>query len=386
MDKILSKFSTNRGKICIVVILIYLIIIVIFLVIKLVVRKKHKISWSRNRCFYATNQTFDDIFNKYNIGKNDDKWQLFLPCNYDEINKEIDQLPVKENAKYFIVANTDEMVAKELLWKNVVLYHGLEKALTMMPQSYILYDPEDVKKFERNYVPNKIYIMKKNIQRQEGLKITKNKNEIVNGFKNGGYVVVQELLQNPYIIDGRKTNMRFYILVTVINNNLKVYVYNDGFMYYTKDNFVKNSTEAGPNITTGYIDRSVYDKNPLTHTDLVKYLDTHEKPIENRPISATVFERIYFLLSQVYASYYGKLNAEKLKNNLTFQLYGIDIAFSDKFEPVIIEINKGPDMDAKDKRDAELKHNVVEDILITVGIVDQPTTERENGFIKLIDM
>jgi hypothetical protein len=58
--------------------------------------------------------------------------------------------------------------------------------------------------------------------------------------------------------------------------------------------------------------------------------------------------------------------------------------FNDKFDPVIIEINKGPDMDAKDKRDSELKHKVAEDLLITVGIIDQMNVKRKNGFLPAL--
>ncbi len=46
-----------------------------------------------------------------------------------------------------------------------------------------------------------------------------------------------------------------------------------------------------------------------------------------------------------------------------------------------MEINKGPDLGAKDKRDSELKHNLVRDIFKTVGLIDN---DDNNGFIKLI--
>ena len=46
-----------------------------------------------------------------------------------------------------------------------------------------------------------------------------------------------------------------------------------------------------------------------------------------------------------------------------------------------MEINKGPDMGAKDKRDSELKHNVVEDLLEIVGVIN---TGKKNGFIKIL--
>ena len=379
----------NKRELVIYSIIFVLLFLIFFIIIKKILnynntekfKNTKKIGWSQNRCFFTMNETINNIFDKYNIEKDNENWDIYLPCSYDEINKEIKNMPIKNNKKYFIVANSDEMVAKDFLWKNVLSYHGMDKTLTMMPKSYILYDSNDITRFNDEFDDNKIYIMKKNIQRQEGLKITKNKNDILNGYNNG-YVIVQELLQNPYTIDNRKINMRFYILITVDNLKMSVYVYNDGFMYYTKDKFIKNSIDFGPNITTGYIDRIVYKTNPLTHKDLRKYLDVNEKKIdENELISDTVFNRINKLLSDIFISFDSKLISGRIQNNYTFQLFGIDISIDNKLEPMIMEINKGPDMGAKDKRDSELKHNVVEDLLEIVGVIN---TGKKNGFIKIL--
>jgi hypothetical protein len=118
----------------------------------------------------------------------------------------------KKDAKYFIISNCDNMTAKNWLWKNIYEYYGREKAETMMPKTYLLFEQEDLKRFENDYRKDKLYIMKKNIQRQEGIKITNNLEEIKKGIESE-FVIVQDLIQNPYIINGRKTNMRFYVLI-----------------------------------------------------------------------------------------------------------------------------------------------------------------------------
>jgi len=46
-----------------------------------------------------------------------------------------------------------------------------------------------------------------------------------------------------------------------------------------------------------------------------------------------------------------------------------------------MEINKGPDLGAKDKRDSELKHNLVRDIFKTVGLINN---DDENKFVQLV--
>lgn len=345
-------------------------------------------AWNRNSCNYYMSQTLKDVFDEKNI-KNSEEWNVYLPCGYDDIEKEIKKMPVRKNARYFIIHDADNITAKELLWKNILSHHGYQKAITMMPVTYILYKDEDVERLKRDFIV-KPYIMKKNIQRQEGLKITNDLNTILQGRKEG-YVIVQELLQNPYIIEGRKTNMRFYVLVVCKNSDMDVYVYNDGFMYYTKDMFKKGSLEDGPNITTGYIDRSVYDENPLTHKDYRDYLDKYrelsiiEENIrkQNLKVSDIVFNRIYRLLSEVFTAYIGRIcNGDKLRNNISFQLFGVDIAVADDLYPMIIEVNKGPDMGAKDKRDSELKHNVMRDMLKIIGVND---TNGSNGFIRIVE-
>ena len=141
-------------------------------------------TWNRNKCKYTLGDTLENELKKHGIKKSSNSWNLYFPCGYDEIQKEISQMPIVKNGKYFIIDSCDEMVAKEWLWINIKNHYGLNYAKILLPNSFVLYDPVDLERFEKEYDNKKIYIMKKNIQRQEGLKITNNKSEIVNGFKN----------------------------------------------------------------------------------------------------------------------------------------------------------------------------------------------------------
>lgn len=338
----------------------------------------NKISWCRNKCSFDNNETHLNIFKKYNIDENNsDSANLFLPCSYDDIDKEISQMPVKSKSNYYLINNCDELVAKERLWKYILAYHKLDKSKKMMPMSYILYNDDDLKKFKLEYEQNKLYIIKKNIQRQEGLKITNNFDDIVNG-KNNSYVICQELLQNPYLINGRKINMRFYVLYIRTDNNVKVYVYNDGFMYYTKNLFKKNSLNIDNNITTGYIDRKVYETNPLTHKDFANYLGNVESKI--------FYNKVNDLFKDIFLAYTSVLTIPdkfKNKNNVFFQLFGADIAVDENLDPMIMEMNKGPDLGAKDERDSEIKHNVVRDIMRLINAINN--VKDDNGFVLILD-
>lgn len=386
----------------IIILLILIVIITIFIVYifssninegMVEVSRLTNVNWSRNQCPYSMNETLSKVLDNNNINYEDNNWQLYFPCTYDNIDEEINNINIKNpnDQRFFIINNADFLIGKDYLWKYLSDHHGVEKAKSLMPMTYLLYDNNDIEKFKKNYKNTDLYILKKNIQRQEGLKISNSLNEILSA-KDSGYVIVQDLLQNPYLIGGRKINMRFYILVICKKQNMDVFVYNNGFMYYTKELFRKNSKDFGPNITTGYIDRWVYDVHPLTHQDFKAYLDSENRHFsdfenylksQNIKISDYVFNKIYNLIKEIFVSFIGKICGGKLNDFISLQLFGADIAIDDQLNPQVMEINKGPDMGSKDKRDGEVKYKCMQDVLDLAGVINKDKSD--NGFIKVLD-
>jgi hypothetical protein len=327
--------------------------------------------WLRAKnCKYAVSSTIAKVLEEYGIDETTDgNFHMYLPCNYNDIKGEIYNINTKNTCSdemYFIVSNADELTGKDRLWRHLKQLYG-DNATQIMPQTYVLYDQDDVEQFNNDYDPNKIYILKKNIQRQEGLKITNNKNEILNALNKDKYVLVQELLQDPFIIDGRKTNMRFYLLLVCNNGQINAYVHNEGFMYYTAEPFVAGSTDHKVNITTGYIDRAVYEKNPLTLGDLREYIDLNLNNVTN---STIVFNRILEVINKLTdAVGFSVCQDNSLFRCNTFQIFGVDVALNDQLMPQIMEVNKGPDLGGKDERDLNIKKKVVADMFNIVGII-----------------
>jgi len=356
---------------------------------------KENKSWKiDDKCQYSVVKAYKDVLEKHHIKKSDnDKWSLYIPCTYNEISEElvIANKNIKKNnandidKRIFVVNNCDEITAKDSLWKNLLQYYGRNNAITMMPTTYILYDNKDIDLFKKEFKKENIYIMKKNIQRQEGLLITQDQDAIINGYKKNGYVIAQELLQDPYTIKGRK----IYLLIVCIDGKIGGYVYNNGFMYYTKTKFEKGSTSSDSNITTGYIDRQVYEENPLTLKDFKTYLDSdriisfHELNVisDNKIISEYVFDNIYNLMRKMITSLELKIcNKVDLKNNVQFQIFGVDVSLSDKLIPQIMEVNKGPDLGYKDDRDKEVKIGVVEDAFKILKVIND---DGINGYVSI---
>jgi len=344
-----------------------------------------KISYKVNPCMFVFPENIKKVFDKYNIKpyvNDNSEMIIYIPCTYDLPKKEIDEMQLRNNFndKIFIINNCDNIVAKEFLWKNIVQHYGQVKALQYIPDTYIIYNNNDVKRFKENHKDGNLYILKKNVQRQEGLKITDDANYIAEN--KDGYNIAQTLLQDPYLVNGRKINLRVYILVVCHKEDYRVYVYDDGFMYYTKELFKYGSKDFAHHVTTGYVDRQVYEENPLTHKDFKKYLDSPREitPIEkkvlrnNQKISSYVFGNIRKLIKDIFTAFHKKIGNtdanEKLYNYTSFQLFGADVAIDDKLNAKIMEINKGPDINSKDKRDGDLKLDMLESIFKTVGVID----------------
>lgn len=355
---------------------------------------KGSTKWKRNlNCDYMMSKSIRKVVSENDFEKTKkDNWDVYFPCTYNKIKKETDVIELEnDNQRMFIIDNADQITSKDSIWRNIVDMYGFEKSCQIMPKTYNLRNKNDVNKFNKEYDENKVYILKKNIQRQEGLKITKNKKEIMNGLRNNSYIIVQELLQDPYLVNGRKINLRCYLLIMCKEGDVEVYVHKNGFMYYTKKKYNKNDLSHEGNVTTGYIDRKVYDENPLTLKDFRKYLDNEDRKMthieqktiihNDNPLSQIVFERVYKVLTKAFIAILPHIcNNKKFDKNLSFQLFGSDIAISDTLIPHIIEVNKGPDLGFKDDRDKKVKYKLVKDVFNLAGLTDT----NNNEFIQLV--
>ena len=372
------------------------------------VNKSNELSFkkiSSNKLYYGLpcNYIKDDCF--YDSLKNAGfiltpdikKASLIVPCSYESTEKEINDLEtngIKQNqygdgVRIFMLNNTDHMVSKLSLWKYLKEKYGSAIASNMLPYTWDLTDTNEVEIFKSQFDPKKIYITKNNYQRQEGLEIHTLLETILNSRDK--YILVQELLQDPYLVSGRKINLRVYVLIVKDNySNIKLQIYKDGFMYYTPELFKPNDPSFKKNITTGYVDRQIYIDNPLTHMDFRKWLDNPNRKLtdiesylkQTYPhikLSDYIFSQIYEQLGFIFQTYETVVGTKSL--GVSFQVYGVDVAINQDLKPMIMEINKGPDLSAKDTRDKELKIGLGTDILKSVGLIPNV----DNKFITVLE-
>jgi len=346
--------------------------------------------WIRNKCPFMMNKTISAVLKDNDIERDDNDHNMMFPCSYDRIQNEMEILNEKKkknhkNQRIFIIDNADQLAAKNNIWINVVKKYGRQAATDYLPYTYILDNSYDIELLEKEYNEDDVYILKNNIQQQKGLKMTKDLDDIM---KSNKYILVQKMLQDPYLINERKINMRVYVLLVCQGGDIACYAHRDGFMYYTNKPFRKGSINFEEVITSGYIDREVYDISPLTLENFRKYLNDNKrkKTLNEQKISGKyklsdyVFRNIYKMLSKVLISIMPNIcNNDDFKQCVTYQLFGADVALDDRLEAKLMEFNKGPDMKPKDDRDKEVKYKVMSDVFDIVKI----KKSKNNRFVKL---
>ena len=148
-------------------------------------------------------------------------------------------------------------------------------------------------------------------------------------------------------------------------------------MYYAPKKFNYQSSDKDVHITTGYIDRKMYETNPLSIDDFNTYL------LNNRYDLSEFHKNVVELFTNILTALQIPIcNSNKFKKGTAFQLFGCDIAPDKDLGVKLIEINKGPDLDAKSGRDNEIKNEVSLDLLETVGLIQQGT--KKNRFLKIL--
>lgn len=300
---------------------------------------------------------------------------LYLPNNYTFVEDELKSLTTKNNNYIFALDGCDLLAGKNNIWELLEKTYGRKITIKLMPETWILDNKAHIELIKNNYVKNKIYILKKNIQRKNGILLTNDYNEIIKNI-DSDFIVAQNYIKNTLLINNRKLNIRVYLLVINKNNKIHSYLYKNGKCIYTNKDY-KYSLDMEENITSLNLDNNIYNINPLTLFELHDYL-------KNKNIDYnTIFNKICLNIKYLHHSYKNKIGTlNKFKNNTSFQLFGLDYIITSNLDVLLLEINKGPSMSSINSKDYNLKYKLFQDMFETVGLLEN-TSKKKNLFLKI---
>ena len=326
---------------------------------------------------YGNNKITNDIFEKESISRSYDSkvWDFYMPCGYNLVERELRLMKIyNDQQKIFAINGCDYIVSKNGIWSIINNIYGRDLAKKLMPETFVLDNSNDMILFKQSYSPNNIYLMKKNIQRKLGIKLTKNINEILNNTDKK-FRVVQLYIDNLYLINSRKINLRIYLLIICHKSKIEAYVHKQGKCIYTNLDYHNNDLNPERHLTSLNVTNDIYNNRPQTFQQLREHLGNLRYNI--------LFKCIYNNLVYVLKASFPKLcQLNKLKNNLTFQLFGLDYIFTNNMHPYLLEMNKGPEMNPINKQDYKLKSKVLYDTFQKAGIISNVNMSK-NDFFKL---
>jgi hypothetical protein len=201
-------------------------------------------------------------------------------------------------------------------------------------------------------------------------------------------MVVQEYIQNPYLINGYKFDIRLYVLVSGFHP-LKAHLYIDGLVRFCSKPYSMDDFDRLRHLTNASIQDTVRTTSDKGLSDeerdiFMESLNSVIPPIGEGDFSKRdlrtflsymkhnrgenieeVWTKVQNVINLTLLSMYTK---ERVRENPNcFELLGFDILFTDKLEVKLIEVNLGPSLSISSEVDAYVKQPLCQDLLTLVN-------------------
>jgi tubulin polyglutamylase TTLL4 len=244
------------------------------------------------------------------------------------------------------------------------------------PQSFLV--PADFEQLQKEWKNRSFWIVKPVASsRGRGIRVVSSK-EIGPPRKSGH--LVQEYIWNPYLITGRKFDLRLYILVSSICP-FRIYIHESGLARFaTRQYDVSISpTDRRMHLTNFAVNRvdtsfvSCQESESIENSKwslpfLFRYLEVEgidvvalKKDIESVAVTTILAGMIEIRdFHRRYVTH----------RHTCYELYGIDILLDSDLKPYVMEINISPSLNSKDsKLDFSLKFPLMLDLLRVARII-----------------
>ena len=321
-------------------------------------------------------EVLNNVLIKNGIKRDNKKCDLYLPYNYVHIDKELSSIDIPVSKYIFGLIGCAPINRKNDLWDILEKAYGRDGAKRIMPESFIINIPHQFEVALKEVRCGTVLICKKNLERKKGLALTFTEHDLKKA-KNEDYKVAQRFLTNTMQIDGRKMNMRLYYMIRKYKGKIQFFVNKNGKVLYTKN-------KTGNNITfethiTSQMDVKLYETENIPH-------DFKElKNVIGEESYKRIWEKIIDKttdLSKAIAPMLSKNTTHE--NKVCFQLFGMDIILESDGEPYILELNRGPDMKVKCKKDKKLKENIFESTFQVAGLLKNRS--KSSNYVKVYEI
>ena len=289
--------------------------------------------------------------------------------NYKKLNKyqKINHFP-----------RSNELTRKDLLYKNLSklkeLFPGTK--FDFIPESYILPNESSFLKEKMDKNPNQYWIIKPvALSQGRGIFLTNNINEIPNNYS----YIASRYINNPFLINKKKFDLRIYAFVTSIMP-LRIYRFNEGLTRFSANNYNSDKNDRCAHLTNYAVNKNnknyIQNKQPFeidynsskwTLTSFRQYLEEHDINSE------LIFDKIDDIIIKTLISSENSL-VNAISKHCSFQencfeLYGFDILIDDNLNCWLMEVNLSPNLHFDAPIDLKIKGEMIAEIFDIIRVV-----------------
>ncbi|XP_075225161.1 putative tubulin polyglutamylase TTLL9 isoform X2 [Lycorma delicatula] len=181
--------------------------------------------------------------------------------------------------------------------------------------------------------------------------------------------VVQAYIEDPYLIAGRKFDLRIFVLVTSFFP-LKAWMAREGFARFSGWQFSLAELE-NPMVHLTNMSLQLHASN--SEKQGCKWSMRSVREFLTARHGAQKIEELMQKIGQVVVTSLCSVQSSIMQNNQCFELYGYDILLQANLKPWLIEVNASPSMNPTDSDDYNLKYNLIQDVLNIVDVEGRRT-------------
>ncbi|NXQ35467.1 TTLL4 polyglutamylase, partial [Alaudala cheleensis] len=287
---------------------------------------------------------------------------------------------IKEHQKLNHFPGSFQIGRKDRLWRNLLKMQARcgKKEFNFFPQSFIL--PQDIKllrkAWEEGASRQKWIVKPPASARGIGIQVIHKWSQLPKRRP----LLVQRYLHKPYLIGGKKFDLRIYVYVTCYDP-LRVYLFKDGLVRFASCKY-SSSMESLSNKFMHLTNYSVNKKNTeyksnsdetacQGHKWALKALWSYltQKGVNSEAIWEKIKDIVIktIIASEPYVNSLVKMYVRR--PYCCHELFGFDIMLDEKLKPWILEVNISPSLHSNSPLDVSIKGQMIRDLLNLAGFV-----------------
>ncbi|NXX68695.1 TTLL4 polyglutamylase, partial [Spizella passerina] len=287
---------------------------------------------------------------------------------------------IREHQKLNHFPGSFQIGRKDRLWRNLLKMQARcgKKEFNFFPQSFIL--PQDIKSLRKAWEEGgsrqKWIVKPPASARGNGIQVIHKWSQLPKRRP----LLVQRYLQKPYLIGGKKFDLRLYVYVTCYDP-LRVYLFKEGLVRFASCRY-SSSVESLGNKFIHLTNYSVNRKNAAYkpnsdetacqgHKWALKALWGYltQKGVNCEAIWEKIKDIVIktIIASEPYVNSLVKMYVRR--PYCCHELFGFDIMLDENLKPWILEVNISPSLHSNSPLDVSIKGQMIRDLLNLAGFV-----------------